>query len=352
MLTVLSIAYPFAPVGPDAVGGAEQIATLIDDALVNAGHRSVVIASEKSRVAGILIPVRETSSTITDSTRDRVYCDHHEMVQNALACFDIDIVHMHGIDFDRYFPDTQLPVHVTLHLPPEWYSTAGVHFLGSRTSFNFVSSSQRRRASFDSSSDSVIENGIPVDEMPVGVPKSSYAFAMGRICYEKGFHLALDAARRAGIELKLAGRVFPFETHQGYFETHIKPRLDFDRRLVGPLSGERKRRVLSAAKCLLVPSLVQETSSLVAMEALACGTPVIAFRAGALADIVEHGRTGFVVADEYEMAAAIDAAAGIEPDVCRSAARERFSAKRMTEKYLNLYHNLLANRGGETVSAQ
>jgi glycosyltransferase involved in cell wall biosynthesis len=106
----------------------------------------------------------------------------------------------------------------------------------------------------------------------------------------------------------------------------------------------RKRRLLSAARCLLLPSLAPETSSLVTMEALACGTPVIAFPAGALPEIVEHGRTGFIVEDEREMAEAIHAATRIDPDVCRAAARQRFSFARTVERYVALYRDL-AQRG-------
>ncbi|HEU0052459.1 MAG TPA: glycosyltransferase, partial [Longimicrobium sp.] len=108
----------------------------------------------------------------------------------------------------------------------------------------------------------------------------------------------------------------------------------------GAMDFRRKRRALSAARCLLVPSLVEETSSLVAMEALACGTPVIAYPKGALPSIVEHGRTGFLVNDVGEMAEAIRAADGIDPEECRRAARECFSAERMVELYFETYRLL------------
>ena len=177
-----------------------------------------------------------------------------------------------------------------------------------------------------------------------GYARRDYAAALGRICPEKGFHLALDAARTAGVSLLLAGAVFRYAAHEAYFAREIAPRLDHRRRFLGPLGFVAKRRLLGAARCLLVPSLVAETGSLVAMEALACGTPVIAFPNGALADVVEHGVTGFLVRDEHEMAEAIGQAGSLDREACRAAARERFSAARMVGQYLDLYRRLASSR--------
>ncbi|PYQ58699.1 MAG: glycosyltransferase family 4 protein, partial [Acidobacteria bacterium] len=161
-----------------------------------------------------------------------------------------------------------------------------------------------------------------------------------RICSEKGYHQALDAAREAGVPLILAGEVFPYEDHRRYFREEIAPRLGPGARFLGPLGLARKRRLLAAARCLIVPSRVAETSSLVAMEALACGTPVVAFRAGALPEIVEHGRTGFLVADVPEMARALRDVETLAPAVCREEAERRFSAETMISRYFDLYRQL------------
>jgi glycosyltransferase involved in cell wall biosynthesis len=166
---------------------------------------------------------------------------------------------------------------------------------------------------------------------------------LGRVCPEKGFHFAIDASVRAGVPLLIAGQVFAWAEHQRYFDSEIVPRLDRLRRWVGPVTGHRKRKLLAAARCVLIPSLAPETSSLVAMEALAAGTPVIATRVGALPEIVEHGRTGFIVDDVAAMASALHEIERIDPEVCRAAACERFALDRMTGAYLALYVRLVSH---------
>src|SRR5205823_4301116 len=134
----------------------------------------------------------------------------------------------------------------------------------------------------------------------------------------------LEAAALAQVPLLIAGQVFPYEYHERYFAEEIRPRLGPRARFLGNLGVLRKRRFLTAARCLVMPSLIAETSSLVAMEAIACGTPVVAFPVGALPEIIEPGVTGFLVGDTREMAEAIRAVGGIDRERCRAIARDRF----------------------------
>src|SRR5262249_15360758 len=144
-----------------------------------------------------------------------------------------------------------------------------------------------------------------------------------------------------GIPLVIAGKVFPYPSHEEYFRNELEPRIDGRMvRFLGPVFGEHKRRLLAAASCLLTPSLVPETGSLVSMEALACGTPVIALPAGALAEVVEHGRTGFLVNDVAGMAEAVRRVGEISPADCLNAAQTRFSAERMISEHLARYEQL------------
>jgi glycosyltransferase involved in cell wall biosynthesis len=176
------------------------------------------------------------------------------------------------------------------------------------------------------------------------MPRRRFALALCRICPEKGVHLALSAAQRAHIPLIVAGCVSSFESHQRYYRETIAPRLDQTRRFIGAVGPRRKRRLLSAARCLLVPSLAPETSSLVTMEATACGTPVVAFANGALSEIVDHGVTGYLVDSVEEMAEAIAATDQIDPVACRLRAEARFSADRMVADYIALYETLARPR--------
>jgi glycosyltransferase involved in cell wall biosynthesis len=185
---------------------------------------------------------------------------------------------------------------------------------------------------------------VDIKRCPAASRRGDFALALGRICPEKGFHLAIEAAVGAGCDLILGGRVFPYDEHERYFSTEILPRLDAKRRFIGPVGQTLKRELLCSARCVLIPSLAAETSSLVAMEALMCGAPVIAFRSGALSEILTHGATGFLVSDADEMAQAISQADCIDSLECRKEAAQRFTADRMTDAYIDLYENIITAR--------
>lgn len=342
-LTVLSVAYPLAPVGPDAVGGAEQVLSHLDHALAAAGHRSLVIADGRSVVAGRLIPVPPETGVLDEAAKARAQAATRAAIAAVRAAESVDLVHLHGIDFPAYLPDDG-PTLATLHLPLDWYPPEALRPRPGLT-LHGVSAVQTRTAPPDAPLAAPIPNGVPLQALQARHAKRDFALVLGRICPEKGIHLALDAARRADLPLLIGGTVYPYESHTAYFDREIAPRLDRTRRFLGPLGLAAKRRFLTAARCLVVPSVCAETSSLVAMEALACGTPVVAFPNGALPEIVEHGRTGFLVEDVARMAAAMREVRRLSPGVCRAEARRRFSLDAMTERYFNLYRAVLADAG-------
>jgi glycosyltransferase involved in cell wall biosynthesis len=345
-LTVLNVAYPFAHVGPDAVGGAEQVLFQVESALANAGHQSLVLACEGSKTTGKLFPTSTCSEPITEEIRQKHWRECTLKIREICFEWKVDLVHYHGIDFYHYLPPEKMPALVTLHLPPSWYPTTVLKNHRNDTWFHCVSRSQMDQCPPEVNLLPVIENGVSELFAQKTFRKRNYAICLGRICPEKGFHLAADAARQAGLPFVIAGAVFPYQAHQEYFNQEIRPRLGSRCRFLGPIGFRQKHRWLGRARCLLLPSLVPETSSLVAMEALACGTPVVAFATGALPGIIEHGKTGFLVNNPQEMAAAIRNVGEIDPQACRQAAQTRFSLQRMCGRYLNCYQTLIGRAQG------
>lgn len=349
-LTVLNVGYPLAVVSEDTAGGAEQIVAILDAALVEHGHRSLVIAPAGSQCRGSLLPTPLPEGVLDERVQRLARWRHRDAITSALMRYPVDVVHLHGLDFLGYLPPTSVPVIVTMHLPPDWYPPEAFS-PRPQTYLVCVSNSQALSCPESAPPHCVIENGICLPLPPRRNRRKSrpYVLSVGRICPEKGFHLAMDAASASGVRFLLAGAVYNYPSHRDYFSKEIEPRLNKSSRLLGPVGSARKHQLLADAKCLLVPSLVSETSSLVSMEAMACGTPVVAFPFGALRDIVRHGRTGFLVNSVEEMANAISMVDSIDPADCRAAAEARFSSTRMIEKYLALYRQVTAQRKVEQI---
>jgi glycosyltransferase involved in cell wall biosynthesis len=341
-LTVLNVAFPLARVGPDAAGGAEQILSTLDEGLETRGHHSIVVAVKGSEVSGELLAMPPADATIGYATWNRSHVAYRRALADVLRTRSIDVVHMHGMDFLSYMPDVQVPVVATLHLPVRWYPESLLRLVRSDLVLTCVSESQRRTLpAAPLVPVDVIQNGVPIDRLDRrSSRRRDFVAVLGRICPEKGVHLALESARMARVPLVIAGQVFGYEEHLEYFRRHIEPCLGQGCWFTGPVGPRRKRRLLSAARCLLVPSQAPETSSLVAMEAMACGTPVVAFATGALPEIVEDGVTGFLVRSSQEMSEAISMVGRIDPAACRARAVERFSDQRMIGEYIDLYGQL------------
>jgi len=340
MRTILSVGYALAPVGRDMVGGAEQVLCALDEGMVRRGLRSIVVAPEGSQVAGELVSFPVRPGPIDEGVRAKARAAQRAAIARALERWRVDLVHMHGLDFMEALPPPGVPVLATLHLPPSWYPPEVFRLERPATYLNCVSATQEAACPPGAQLVPFVSNGVPLQKLAAPVRRRHLLVSLGRICPEKGFHHALDAAARAGVPILLGGRVYPYPEHEEYFRTEIVPRLDRRRRFVGAVGWLAKRRLLNMAQAVLIPSRVPETSSLVAMEALACGTPVVAFRIGALPEIVEDGRTGFLVNDVQEMAEAIALVGTLDREECRAVARARFGAEGMVEKYLALYEEL------------
>ena len=339
-MKILNVAYPFAPVSDHTAGGAEHVLATLDRGLTAAGHQSFVVACEGSRVAGELLTTPLPTGLIDDAQRTATWSCYENAITKAIQRWCPDVVHLHGIDFPNYLPAPGVPVLATLHLPPSWYDPGVFHLTRPRTWLHCVSRSQQEACPPTPALLPYVANGVPENIFRVDIHPQRFALALGRVCPEKGFHLALAAARSADIPLLLAGQVYPYAEHQRYFESQVLPQCNRRARFLGPVGWRAKRRLLSSANCLLIPSLAPETSSLVAMETAMAGTPVVAFAAGALAHIVQPGLTGFLVDNVEQMAMAIGRCADIDRAQCRAYAREHFGAAQMISRYLALYERL------------
>ena len=335
--SVLSVAYPLLPVSVHSAGGAEQILALLERGIARRGHRSLVVAAEGSAVHGELIATPAAQGEMTEEVRRKAREAHRLAIQQVLETHEIDLIHFHGLDFHAYLPKSSVPKLATLHLPPDWYPAEIFALPG--IEFNCVSQMQARSVP-GKKRISIVANGIDTEQFRADDIHTGPLLWLGRICPEKGPHLALEAAHRLDLPLTVAGPVYAFRDHETYFREQVEPLLDDKRRWVGAVDLRHKVSLLAQARALLIPSLAAETSSLVAMEAISSGTPVVAFRAGALPEVVEDGVTGFIVEGQDQMAKAIGRLDEISSSVCRARAMARFSMERMVMEYVELYQKI------------
>jgi glycosyltransferase involved in cell wall biosynthesis len=346
MLNILSVAYPFARVERDAVGGAEQVLAAIDAALSAGGHQSTLLAAQGSRSAGKLVSVDVGEGDLCEERLEGARAAYRHTLQRLVTEHQYDLVHFHGCDCAAYLCAGELPQRlpklVTLHVPYEWYDPCLFRpHLG--LAFNCVSRWQEGALAPLLPVRTTIENGVDLERWrPLDGASDEYVLCLGRISPEKGFERALRAAQRADVPLVLAGQVFAYPEHQRHFAREIVPLLDGRRRFVGAVGGEAKRRLLASARCLVVASHVAETSSLVVMEALACGTPVVVASPGAPASLIENGVTGLLAGDDGELADALQRVRALDRRACRSQAEQRFDVRQTTQRYLDLYRELSA----------
>ncbi len=186
----------------------------------------------------------------------------------------------------------------------------------------------------------VIHHGVDVKMFPVGTGEGDYCMFLGRMSPDKGAHRASAAANKAGYPLRMAAKMREPWEHE-YYRSEVEPQLDENIQYVGEVSHEDKLELLANARCLLVPIRWNEPFGMVMVEALACGTPVLAFPEGAAPEIVEHGKTGFLCEDENEMAEAIGRVDELDRKECRAATEGYFSAKRMVREHLDLFEEII-----------
>ena len=320
--------------------------------MAHGGAHTAVAASAGSRVSGELCSTGEPCTQPDDYERrrieheDRVVDFVHRCAREGKA---FDLIHDMSGSFWKRAAEIDSPTLATLHLPRNFYPAGSFDDVPANVSFNCVSDSQVRSFAALDALAAVVPNGIALDSFcqantdEINNHGRVGLLWLGRICEEKAPHLALEIAGRARVPITIAGLVYPFSYHQQYFEREVVPRLRSmpNATFVSAPPANLKRRLLQEAEALLITSQAEETSSLVAMEAAASGTPVIAFCRGALPEVVREGASGFLVEDADQAATALQHLSDISPAECVQHARENFSAVKMAERYSELYERLV-----------
>jgi glycosyltransferase involved in cell wall biosynthesis len=368
--TVLLNAGPWLPVPPPGYGGIENVlATLIPE-LRARGVRVVLatVAESTAEVDRTVAVFRHGQFGELGGPYNHVVGIAHAHMQGVIAelrrARDVDLVHDH---LEVVGPsmlatlERPPPVLQTLH----WDLSKHARFYadfdgGGRVFFNALSRRQLLQAPATLRRQVLATIPLATPAVAAGtVPRGDYVALLGRICREKGADIAARACRQAGRKLRMAGPVAGVHTRAqlarriadplwrarpdaAYYLEEVRPLEDARVGWVGTLDGEAKRRFLARARALICPLRWEEPGATAAIEALACGTPVVAMRRGALAEIVEHGVTGFLADDEQELAHGLARVGEIDPRECRRAARERFAPALMAERYVALYEEVLA----------
>lgn len=355
-MRIAQVAPTYERVPPRAYGGTELIVHLVTEELVGRGHDVTLFATADSLTRARLRSVVAQPMRYGESNGRSIGHTEHLHLANAQAAFAaaaegaFDIVHNHaGLEGLVLGATARTPVVSTMHNPfepatrPIWDAYPWFHHAASAAS---AATFPERNAL------APIHHGIDVGSFTFGEkPDGGYVLFLGRFSPAKGADRAIEAARRAGRRLLLAGKVDAADLdHHG---RAIAPHVDGDRvRAVGEADAVRKRELLANADALLFPIEWDEPFGLVMIEALASGTPVIGFRRASVPEVVEDGRTGFVVDDVEAMAEAIGRLGEIDRRACRAAAEERFTVGRMVDDVEAMYEVVLARAGATAVAAK
>jgi glycosyltransferase involved in cell wall biosynthesis len=329
------------PVPPVGYGGIEWVVSLLADGLAEAGHDVTLFASGDSLTKAELAAVYDEapSAEIGTTTPE---------LRHALACYEraeeFDIVNDHSGPLAAALGGgSPTPVVHTVHgpltgEPGELYVTLSK--VAPEVGLISLSLNQRRPQP-DLPWVATCPNALDLDAYPVHTERGEYLLFLGRMSADKGCHRAIEVAEEVGVPLKIAGKMRE-PAEREYFETYVAPHLGEGVEYLGETSHGKKVALLQNARATLFPIDWEEPFGLVMIESMACGTPVIATRWGAVPEVIEQGRSGVIVDDYHEMAGALADADKLEPLECRRYAEERFSAERMVRDYEAAYEAVLA----------
>ena len=348
-MRIALIAPVIHPVPPSGYGGTERVVATLALALRDLGHDVTLFASGDSRPD---IPVRSyVPRSMADlEARDREAYEHLERRHVAWSieqAGDFDIIHDHTKSSGVMLASrSAVPVITTLHndlTPPRraLYEAHPGHAFVALSRFQADRARPLRIVG-------IVPNGVDLAEIPppgpLQGPRRGPLLFLGRMCPEKGPHLALEVARRMRLPLVLLGQVEP--RNQAWFDSNIRPHLDENQvRWLGEVGGIRKWRWLGRARCVLFPVSWPEPFGLVMIEAMACGTPVVALASGAVGEVVAHGVSGWIARDVRGLIAGVMRTATLPGRDCRAWVESRFSSRKMAEGYLEVYHRAIAMNG-------
>lgn len=342
-MRIALIAPPWVSVPPRAYGGTEGVLDTLARGLDRAGHDLLLFTTGDSTCE---VPRASVLSQAAGVGNGGAATELYHVIHAYRAAIDAkaDIVHDHTLAGPVYADRFEhLQVVTTNHGP--FQSELGDYYrvIAAGTPVIAISHHQASTAT-EIPIAAVIHHGVDPERFPVGDGQGGYAAFLGRMSPQKGIPAAVRAARHADIPLRIAAKMSePAEVL--YFERIVRPLLGGDIEFVGEVGGADKSTLLGDAVCLLNPIDWPEPFGMVMVEALACGTPVVATPMGAAPEIVEHGVTGFVCSGEDNLASAIAASAGLDRNECRRAVTGRFSADRMVADHVALYEKVVGSGG-------
>jgi glycosyltransferase involved in cell wall biosynthesis len=339
-MKILQIAPIWERVPPTGYGGTEAVVSVLTDALARAGHQVVLRASGDSLTLAELRSVYPRSLRTAEEVCNGTPYDWVHAAQSMADAEDFDIIHNHaGEPVMALAGLVGVPMLSTMHclITPDtkfvWQHYDGNYNTISRAQTRTVPPLERPRHA------GVVYNAIDVGSFPFSDRKEDHLLCINRVAPEKGTHLAIEAARRTGRKLVIAGKVDKVDRE--YYETMVEPLVDGrDVVFLGEADARLKRELYAKAACVLMPITWEEPFGLVMVEAMACGTPVIAMDRGAAPELIVDGETGFVVADVDSIVEAVGKIETIEPLRCRRHVEANFDVPVMMEGYLRLYREI------------
>jgi glycosyltransferase involved in cell wall biosynthesis len=345
-LRIALIAPPWFEIPPTAYGGIESVCGDLIEALILRGHEVVLIgAGRNGTSARFVATYRQPQGHRLGEPLPEIV--HAAALPDILADLDVDVIHDHTLAGPLLARGRETPTVVTAH-GPVCGDLGRYYRMLSRNVHLVAISNAQRAAAPDIDWAATVHNAVPVADFPFQEDKEDYALFLGRICPDKGLCQAIDAARDADVRLVIAGK-WSEPAEREYFRREVEPRLGEGVEWFGEASWRQKTELLCGARCLLFPIQWDEPFGMVMVEAMACGTPVVALRRGSVPEIVTDGVTGFVCDDVAQLPAALDKAAALEPRRCRLEAYRRFDVTLMAARYEDVYSRVC---GGRSLTAR